>query len=208
MRKESLTIDSRAIGKGVHPFEFSPSPEDIDLDPKEFHSIGVEGTLHISSARMVVSFVANAVAVLECDRTLVEFDQEISGSFEGIVGDVSEIRIADEDEVAGAIPKVARDSSTDFSADDLVDVVPMVEGVVVLDAAVRDTLILAVPMRKISPEAAAMELQTSFGTSGNDDADAESVDPRWEALRQLKKETTGSATDSETDSAKHQADDN
>jgi len=190
----SVVIDTRSLKRGVYEFEFSPSAESIGLDPDLFRDIEVNATLQIASRGMVVSLDVSSVATLECDRTLVEFDETISGSFEAPVIDASEIPdaiIGDEGETresgrsrrsksehreALSSEDEARD---DVSAGDSIDGVPILDGVIVLDHAVRDTVLLAIPMRKISPEARTMEIESAFG---KDDSE---IDPRWEALKNL-----------------------
>ena len=44
-----------------------------------------------------------------------------------------------------------------------------------------DTVLLAVPARKVAPGAEDIEIPTAFGTPGAEAA----IDPRWEALRSL-----------------------
>ena len=51
---------------------------------------------------------------------------------------------------------------------------------------VRDTLLLAIPVRKIAPGAEEAEIPVAFGAP----ADAD-LDPRWEALKALKNEKSG-----------------
>ena len=48
--------------------------------------------------------------------------------------------------------------------------------------AVRDTLVLAVPARKVAPGAEDLDLPTVFGAPAAEAA----IDPRWEALRSLR----------------------
>jgi uncharacterized protein len=51
---------------------------------------------------------------------------------------------------------------------------------------VRDTLLLAIPQRRIAPGAEDEPIDQEFGAS-DDDADEEApVDPRWSALEELK----------------------
>ncbi len=174
----SITIDTRSLKKGVHPFSFTPSPESVDLDPAKFFDIRVDGSLSITSSGIIVSLTAEAVATLECDRTLVDFDQQIAGTFEGIVVDATDYPDLDAAEAQGG--GRTEESAAGSDPVDLSETVPMYEGVVVLDSVVRDTLLLAIPMRKVSPQAAAMELKLEFGD------DESGIDPRWEALRKLK----------------------
>lgn len=181
LKASSLKIDTRSRKKGVYQFDFSPSAEALDLDPSVFRDIVVTGSVSIASSGTVVRFTASAVAILECDRTLVDFDQPISGDFDGLVADATDYdesvsgkdRQESGEKLAGANPVDSLQSGD-------ADLVPMFEGVIVLDDVVRDTLMLAVPMRKVSPEAAALEMKLEYGKE-----EEEEIDPRWEALRRL-----------------------
>ena len=57
------------------------------------------------------------------------------------------------------------------------------ERLIDLADAVRDTLLLAVPARKVAPGAEDVEIPTVFGAPTA--ADGTPIDPRWEALRAL-----------------------
>ena len=52
---------------------------------------------------------------------------------------------------------------------------------------VRDTILLAVPLRHVSPAAEGLDIETSFGAS---DDEEESLDDRWAALRALRDDDT------------------
>src|SRR5690606_37846589 len=78
------------------------------------------------------------------------------------------------------------------------DVQPLLDDATALDLtdAVRDTLLLALPLRRVAPEAEDAEIPTSFGAPT--DAEGNPVDDRWEALRRLRDDTwPRSPTDAE-----------
>ena len=185
MRQPStITIDTRPLKRGVHEFEFVPSADSIELDPALFRDIQVDAKLQIAARGMVVSLDVTAVATLECDRTLVAFDETVSGSFEGPVVDVSALPdlVTTEDGSETESPRSTRPGVADLDSpgtSDLADGMPIVDGVIELDGAVRDTILLAIPMRRIAPDARTMELESEFGR------DESEIDPRWEALRSL-----------------------
>jgi uncharacterized metal-binding protein YceD (DUF177 family) len=68
---------------------------------------------------------------------------------------------------------------TDGDVSDEPDFIVIVDGILDLTTPVRDVILLAVPIRPVAPEAADVEITTSFG--GDDD-----IDPRWTALRTLR----------------------
>lgn len=156
-----LELSLAALQPGLHTFHFDPSPETVDLDPAEFDDIEVDVHLDLQERQALVNLQTAATARLICDRTLVPFEQEIEGSHTLLF-------------TASAAPENdnALDDVRPLSPDDLsLD----------LTEAVRDTLVLALPLRRIAPEAENLDLQTEFG----DPADEDDIDPRWEALRNL-----------------------
>ncbi|MEM1268849.1 MAG: DUF177 domain-containing protein [Bacteroidota bacterium] len=161
-----VSIALQGLKPGVHTFSFTPSPEDVDLEPTLFSDIQVEATLDYQERRALVMLDASATAHLVCDRTLDAFDEEISG-------DHQVLYTADQ-ELAGG------------DGDDEVE--RLEPGTLELDVttAVRDTLMLALPLRRVSPAARDLELPTQFGALKDDEGNA--IDPRWEALKKLKGE--------------------
>jgi uncharacterized protein len=160
-----LCINIASLKEGMHVFELQPTASDLELDPNMFRGIGVKATLDYSPGRILVKLEAQATATLECDRTLVLFDTPVFGTYCLLFAPPELAQKAGEgsDEVRPLYP-------TDREID-LTDVV-------------RDTLMLALPQRRIAPEAEALEIPTRFG----DASDAEPIDPRWEALRKLRSE--------------------
>src|SRR5690625_2854612 len=76
-----LRIDISGLGPGVHEMQLEPNAEELELDPGKFSEIRVDLRLDRKPDRVFVSFSADAVALLQCDRTLVDFDQRIAGSY-------------------------------------------------------------------------------------------------------------------------------
>ena len=155
-----LEIAINQLDQGIHDFLLYPSPEDVKLDPAVFSNLEVAARIDFSPRRVLVVLDVSAVATLECDRTLVPYDQPVAGSFSVLFADPS---------VTGP----------DTEQDDLRPLDPDARSVDVTDA-VRDTLILAVPLRRVSPQAEQIDLPLVFGAS------EDAVDTRWEALRPLK----------------------
>jgi uncharacterized protein len=158
-----LPVEINALPDGVHERTLHPSAADLDVDPETFADIVVDLRLDVAGRRIVAQFEVRATATLQCDRTLVDFEQPVAGSHA----------------VLFAPPEQLPGEPTD-------DAVPVPDEARVLDLTepVRDTLLLALPARRIAPGAEALEIPTAFGVE-TDDAGRE-VDPRWEALRALR----------------------
>ena len=157
-----LHIDIRSLTRGVHTERLNPAPEDLDLEPDSFADIVVEAHLDFDGKELLVHLDVSAIATLECDRTLREFDQPLHGTHSILYAppDTVEEDEADQDEVVPLDPNADEIDITRF---------------------VRDTVLLAIPQRKIAPGAEEEEIQTEYGEPGDDE-----VDPRWEALKKLK----------------------
>ncbi|MEM6647553.1 MAG: DUF177 domain-containing protein [Bacteroidota bacterium] len=160
-----LSIDISPLPLGRHTLALYPKAEALELDPDAFRDIEVNLELDRMEDRVLVSIEAAATATLECDRTLEPFEQDVEGIYKVYFA-----------------PPHFFGSADRADEDDAMRVLPAGETELDLTQEVRDTLVLALPTRRISPEAEAMEVPTQFG--GGDDA----IDPRWEALRQLRSE--------------------
>lgn len=164
-----LSVNIAVLKNGVHDLLLEPSPEDVGLDPAAFRSLRVALHLERKPDQVFVMLDTSAVANLECDRTLAPFDQEIEGQYQvlfappemaGAPGEKEDVRVLEPDE----------------EEIDITDVV-------------RDTLLLAVPQRKVAPGAEDVEIPTRFPEPSNE---PDEVDPRWAALRALRDDTSRS----------------
>lgn len=160
-----LQIKITALELGVHTFELEPTPEAIGLEADRFSDIRVDVRLERGVDQILASFTASAVATLECDRTLQLFEQRIRGSYV----------------VLFASPELIEQSDDGGDGQDIRPLLPA-DQEIDLAGPVRDTLLLAIPTRKIAPGAEALDLPTQFGAPTGEDA----VDPRWEALKGLR----------------------
>lgn len=156
-----LRIQLKDLRRGLNELALTPAAEALDLDPAVFANIRVDGTVEVVPGRLVVRFVASADAQLTCDRTLVEFVQEVSGSYVILFTSV--------DPTSG---------SEEY--DDVVSYSPADQEIDITDS-VRDTLVLALPARRIAPGADDAEIPQRFA----DQSDEDDIDPRWDALRGL-----------------------
>lgn len=155
-----LEIDIHQLDQGVHEFLLEPSPEDVHLEASEFSDVRVAARVDFNPRRVFVELEVSAVAMLVCDRSLVSYRQPVSGSFSVLFADAS----------------VAEPNS---DLDDLQPLDPDARSVDITEA-VRDTLLLALPLRRVAPAAEDLDLPLTFGAS------EDSIDPRWESLRGLK----------------------
>lgn len=157
-----LHIDIKSLTPGVHTERLDPEPDDLDLEADRFADIAVKAHLDFDGRELLVHLDVSAVATLECDRTLREFDQPIQGTHSILYAPADAIDEDEDDheEVVALDPTADRIDITKF---------------------VRDTILLAIPQRKIAPGAEEEEIRTEYGEPGEDE-----VDPRWEALKKLK----------------------
>jgi uncharacterized protein len=134
----------------------------LGLDPDTFSDIEIDLRLTIGHRRVLAAFDARATARLTCDRTLDLFDLPIGGAHS----------------VLFLAPEIAPDEVDD----EAVQVLPADATDLDLTEPVRDTLLLAVPLRRVSPAAEAIPLPLSFGAPEDDEPQN---DP-WSALRALR----------------------
>lgn len=160
-----LKIRITHLKPGIHEYSLDPTPEELDLDSELFSNIHVDVRLDYSGDRVLASFETTATAVLECDRTLVLFEQPVNGSYTLLYVPPDMVSASGEE-----IEEVRVLQPTDNEID--------------LTQPVRDTILLSIPARRIAPGAEDLEIQTTFGASEEQEEDE--VDPRWEALRKLR----------------------
>jgi uncharacterized protein len=159
-----LRIAIAALPDGLHAQTLRVAPDALDLDPALFSEVVLDLRLDVAGRRILAAFDVSTVATLECDRTLVPYQQPVHGSHTVLF--VPPGQFAPEEE------------------DDAVRVLPYDATEIDLTAAVRDTLLLTLPLRRVAPEAEGAELPTSFGALT--DAEGHPIDDRWEALRRLR----------------------
>lgn len=153
---------------GLHQEVHRPTAEDLGLDPETFSDIEVDLRLDVAARRVLAAYTARATARLECDRTLDLYDQPVEADHAVLF--TADAPGGDEDD----------------------DVQPLPEDATHIDltASVHDTLLLALPLRRVSPAAEAAEIPTAFGA---DDEPADgSVDSRWAALKALRPDDSDS----------------
>jgi uncharacterized protein len=167
-----LQIDITSFKSGVHHVELAPDADELELDPDAFSDIHVLARLDCHRDRILVSLDVHGVTTLTCDRTLQEYDETLEGTYQVLFGPERMVGAESDnfDEV-----RVLHPSDREIDVTDLV----------------RDTLLLAIPHRKIAPGAEEEEIQMQFGAAAaEEEAEGEGppsdIDPRWEALRELR----------------------
>ena len=137
-------------------FTFNVSASNLDLDEDLFSDIHLEVYVkHLKNGIQVVLDVF-ANAVLECDRTLEKFVAPLSNSYELLL--------------LSTMPKI--------DEEDLIEYIQLDPKQRVFDATdvIRDIIMLAVPSRKVAPDAEDVRIQTIYG------APSMEVDHRWSPL--------------------------
>jgi len=106
-----------------------------------------------------------ATAQLTCDRTLQPYEEPVTGHYSLLFGPPSMVGQEGE-EFEEVRPLTPSDRELD-----LTDVV-------------RDTLLLALPQRRVAPGAEEESIDREFGAPEEEEDDP--VDPRWDELRKLR----------------------
>lgn len=162
-----LQIDITSFKSGVHYVELTPDADDLELDPDSFFDIHVLARLDCHRDRILVSLDVHGVTTLTCDRTLQEYEETLDGTYQVLFGP---------ERMVGAESDNFDEVRVLHPSDRVIDVTDLV----------RDTLLLAIPHRKIAPGAEQKEIQMEFGADASNDASQSDIDPRWEALRELR----------------------
>lgn len=169
-----LQIDITSFKSGVHHVELTPDPADLELDSDTYSDIHVLARLDCHRDRILVSLDVHGIAVLTCDRTLQEYDQPLEGTYQVLFGP---------ERMVGAESDNFDEVRVLHPSDRAIDVTDLV----------RDTLLLAVPQRKIAPGADQEEIQMEFGATASEDRAQSDIDPRWDALRELRDRSDSSS---------------
>lgn len=156
-----IPIDIRSLKDGFQSLEFSPSSDELGLEDPRMDDVHVEAQVSVDGDQIVVSVFARAIAHLTCDRTLEPFDQAVDGTY--------------------TVCFMPEDMMDEDAEDDDIQPLPSDSDEIDLTDIVRDTLMLAVPVRKIAPGAEELDIPTTFGEASESD-----IDPRWKGLEKLR----------------------
>ncbi len=138
---------------------FQITASDVGLSNQIFSDIFVKVTLKHVTDLISVTLEVSANALMECDRTLREF-----------VGPISNRYVL-----------YLHYNQLEFNDDELTEYIQIAPKQQIFDATdvIHDLLQLAIPLRKISPEAKQEPLQAVFGESTPE------TDHRWSPLLKL-----------------------
>ncbi len=141
---------------------FEVSASDLGLDQAKFSEIQTDLEIEQLDGAIHVTLKVRAKACLECDRTLQEFVAPVANVHEMLLY------------TYGQKP----------SEENMIEQVELEPKQRVFDLmeTIRDTLMLAIPARKVAPEAEELQIQTVFG------APATEADQRWSALLAVREE--------------------
>lgn len=146
-----------------------PTAEELDLDPEKFSDIELLITLQKTDDRLEVSFDATATAHLQGDRTLRWYDESLDGSFSVTFKPGGKMSEADRDDES-----VRQYSPFDQEID--------------ITQEVRDTILLALPLRQIAPGGEDEKLDLEYGVAKDDEGASEI--PEWkQKLKKLRDES-------------------
>lgn len=169
---EQFKIDLKGLTQEVTPLEYQ-------LDDLFFQSIENAqvqgGSLHVSgSIRKTVGFfelqlhIVGTVSI-PCDRCLDLMDQPIDTSLKLIIKLGTESSVNDDDDIV---------------------IVDEHDAVFDISWYIYESIVLAVPIQHVHQlgecNVAMSEKLQELSAAQSSDADAEDIDPRWEALKQLK----------------------
>lgn len=164
-----VTVDIGSLSSGIHHVTLRPSAEEADLDPTTFEDVEVDAKLQCHRDRVLVKLEATATAHLTCDRTLRAYQQPVEGDYSVLFGPASMVGREGEEfeEVRPLNPSDRKIDLTDV---------------------IRDTLLLALPQRRVAPGAEEESIDQEFGAPADEEQEQEErpVDPRWSELRKLK----------------------
>jgi uncharacterized protein len=168
-----LRLDITPFKSGVHQVELDPDPEDLEFDLEPFddvHDISdiyVDITIQAHRDRLLLHIDVEAEAELTCSRTLKTFEETVFGQYSVLFGP---------EELVGT------------ETDDYDEVRPLSRGDREVDITdvVRDTIMIAIPQRKVAPGAEEEDIAMEFGAPDDPDEVEEPVDPRWSELQKLK----------------------
>ena len=154
-----IKIDLSALQGG----NFGVSASDLGLDQAKFSEIQAHLEIEQLDEGVHVTLEVCAKARLECDRTLREFVAPVANVHEMLLYTTCGQKPPEE----GMIEQVELEPK---------------QRVFDLTEIIRDTLMLAIPARKVAPEAEELQIQTVFG------APAAEADQRWSALLAVREE--------------------
>ena len=141
---------------------WSPDADTLDLDPAVFSDICIRADLVREHGRRVLQLTAEADVRMVCDRTLDPFTARLTGTCRTLLQPPGGKASGQGYDEVVAVERAQRRMDIAFLA--------------------RDTILLAVPQRKVAPHARDIDLEQTFGAPQSGTA------PHWAPLLRLHSE--------------------
>ncbi len=171
-----LDIEVSSIEEGVNRYQFSPAPEELDLEEEGslFHNrVSIEAKITRTGDTLVLEGVALARVERRCARCLESFEEELNTSYYEVVQlDGDEVRVIDDQ----------YDGDPGFLS--------LSPGIITIDPLVRESVLVSSPMKPIC-RAECKGLCAVCGANRNEikcDCVVENIHPAWRALSDLKED--------------------
>ena len=158
------------IPEGDSHVDLTLDSDSLDLGDVQVKEGSLAFDFHKNIHYIQVDFTVRVITELVCDRSLESFDYPVETSYEVIFKAEPTEEKSDED---GAVRNI------DY-----------VGNIIDLEEDVRDTILLNIPIKKIHPRFLDEDGEISDFVDkefGKSDDDEDAIDPRWEALKKLKK---------------------
>jgi uncharacterized protein len=163
-----VKINISNLPQGTHEYELSKGAEDLGLEQNFIGDVAAKVTLEKSSRQMLLRAGVTSHANFQCDRCLDEFKRHITPTFQTVY-------------------VWNHDDRTD---DDDVRVLAMDMNIIDISDDVRDSVVLAVPLKLLCKEECAglcprCGRNLNHTADGKCDCPPKEVDPRWNKLSGL-----------------------
>ncbi|MEX0646699.1 MAG: DUF177 domain-containing protein [Balneolaceae bacterium] len=169
MKPSKLKFNLQEIPDGKSTRNVQIVDGELELDEEiNLLEAGVQIDFYKTDHFIQTEFSVDALVTLRCDRSLKPFNQEVKGAYQVLYE-----------------PDEVEQSETEKGA---VRQIPSDELAIDIEKDVRDTIMLALPVRKLHPdfldsEGNPKEFETQhYGPA----PDEEKIDPRWAELKKLK----------------------
>lgn len=164
-----LQFKINEIPKGKSEHRLLLAPDLLDLNGLQYRELALDVVFDRREAGLQVSFTVGVDVALVCDRSLDTYWEFVQGSYTVLFKDAADFESEDD---AMSVRRLEISGNS-----------------INIEAEVRDTLLLSLPLRRVHPrfydddgELTHFELKTGESP--------EEIDPRWEALKRLKDNTT------------------
>ena len=171
--KKMIKIFIQGMADGQREVEVEAPVEDIpELFPEFFGNVYLEGIVKKIAKRFSFSGTAYCYAKLICDRSLQEYEEEIS----------AEIKVSFLSENLHQHP------TEEPNEDDSTIVISEEDKYLDLTEIVREELAVNLPLKRIAPEYRDKDLDDIFPeySPGNKAKDEDDIDDRWSVLKKVK----------------------